>query len=219
MSALFDVLIADDSPPSHVIVEGGLYLVLTDFRHWMRVESAIFDRTIPDEQKTALFLFSFTPAIRAGQIRLEAGYPFPLEAGIDALQRFYLCGFDEKEIRTTGEKANRRIERSYDYKHDISLVYAAFLSTYGMDLTRVGDMHWWIFHALFDALPENTAIRALIHARTRTLDKKATAAQKQAKEALALPEHIRWCTPSGHRKGNFDSWAASILARKQNSKK
>lgn len=214
---LFDALTGEEAPPQHVVIEGGVYLILTDFRHWMRVESRILDASISDELKTVFLLSTFAPAIMAGQIDPRRGYPFSLENAMQSLQAFFMC---ERQIdpKKPGEKqgdvAAQRPERSYDFAHDIALIYAAFRSAYDMDLAGVRDMHWWLFRALFDGLPPQTAIKTLMRARAEPLAKKSTPAQRKAKEAIALPESLRYFGSGQRKTAGFGDWVAGIRARK-----
>lgn len=218
MYALFDALTGESSPPIYVIVEGGLYLVLTDFRHWARVESTILDSEITDRQKETFLLSSFLPAIGAGQISLQTGYPFPIEAGLRSLMDFYSCGDDkpddEKDKEEKPKPEEKHTERIYDFRHDIALIYASFRSAYGLDLSRESSMHWWLFRALFDGLPPESSIKTLMRARSEKLPEKPTAAQVKAKEAIALPESIRYFSRDDRKPKTQQEWSERIRAKR-----
>lgn len=216
---LLDILVGDDSLPEAVEVEGGLYPVLTDFRYWMRVESNLLDGAITDEHKTIFLLSAFMPSVAVGLIQQDAGYPFAVENGIAALNLFYAGGEErrDKKGKDGASAATAKQERTYDFKHDIGLIYAAFRATYGIDLMlRDTKMHWWVFRALFMGLPDGAAIRRLMEARAMKLGKKPTKEQRDAKEAVALPEEIRWLGGGGRRGvESIDAWAERIRARKE----
>lgn len=219
MSALFDALIGEQGgPPLDVDIGGGRYLVYFDFRHWMRVESVLLDGRLEERKRAEFILSSLTPAMAAGQIPWGGPLPFSTEAAMKALQWFYNCARDAepKGEGRAGRPAKKTL-RGYDFRHDIGLIYAAFKAEYGIDLMNAVDMHWWVFRALFDGLPGHTAIRELMQARVREIDK-PTAAQKEAREAIALPEHLRYFEPSAKAAETLDEWAASIRARMEGQK-
>ena len=55
-------------------------------------------------------------------------------------------------------------ELTCDYHCDAPYLVAAFQQAYGIDLTTA-KMHWWRFRALFAALPEDTRMFQILHAR------------------------------------------------------
>lgn len=62
--------------------------------------------------------------------------------------------------------------RSFDYLQDAQLIYAAFMQTYGIDLTdQLGKLHWWKFQALFSGLPENTRFSEIVSIRQKPIPK------------------------------------------------
>lgn len=218
MSRLFDVLIGYDPAPSKVTVEGAEYTIITDFRFWMSVESKLLNADVAQEERMVFLLSAFMPSTAEGLIS-RAGYPFSLDAGIDALLAFYLCG--KAEVSGKGAKANPakgKVERGYDFVHDISLIHAAFRSAYQIDLSEVDTIHWWKFRALFNGLPEGTAIRSLMQARTQVIEK-PTDAQKRAKAEIALPENIRYFTPGQAKPQSVDEWAEQIRKRREQAEK
>lgn len=214
MNKLFDVLTGDAALPDHLVIGGVRYPILTDFRHWARVESTLLDASLGDADKAAYFLSSFLPSIHAGLIDLTKGYPFPLEEGLLELRRFYALGQEEKKERGPG--GSGQMVRRYDFKHDAGMIYAAFRSAYGMDLANVPTLHWWVFRAMFYGLPETAAIRGLMEARGQRIDK-PTKAQKDAMAAVALPERLRYFR-AGRRSGRLNAWVAEKQAEKARKK-
>ena len=71
------------------------------------------------------------------------------------------------------------------------MIYAAFLSEYGIDLQDVEDLHWWKFSALFDALPDDTKIKQVMRIRgmdTSGLKKKEIKRLNDLKKYYALED-------------------------------
>ena len=216
---LFDALLGDgEGLPWQVTIEGNPYPVYTDFRHWMRVESTIFDGRVPSEQKALFLLSSLTPAVAGGIIPLEQGmprYPFDVSVAFIALEWFLACGGSD-EPAGNGNPPKGKQERYYDFRHDIALVYGAFRQVYGIDLMKCGELHWWVFSALFSSLPEGCRMRDLISARAMLLPPKPTVDQRAQKERIALPDHIRWLDrgkSTANDNSDVDAWAKRIAER------
>ena len=217
---LFDALLGDgEGLPWRVTIDGSLFPVYTDFRHWLRVESTIFDRRIPPEQKALFLLSTFTPAVAGGVIPMVDGvpvYPFEVDAAFAALEWFLSCGgYGDGEAKTTGRPKGKQ-ERYYDFRHDIAFLYGGFRQAYDIDLAEYGDMHWWVFFALFTSLPEGCQMRNIISARSYSLPSKPTAEQRAQKERIALPDHIRWLDNGQSAvsdKSDVDAWAKRIAER------
>jgi len=217
----FDALVGDgEGLPWYVTIDGSPFPIYTDFRHWMRVESIIFDTRIPQEQKALFLLSTFTPAIAGGIIPQSGGvpqYPFASEAAFAALEWFLSCGggYDtENEKKKTSSKD--KLERYYDFRRDIAYLYGAFRQAYSIDLKACNDMHWWEFTALFSALPDGSQMRGLISARATPLPAKPTVEQRLQKERIALPEPIRWFDAgknSARDNSDVDAWAKRIADR------
>lgn len=216
MTSLYQALTGDGSPPSYVIVEGGLFPIITDFRHWMYMESTLLDAGVSGEDKTVLLLSSFSPSIGAGLILSGHDFPFSLEAAVEALQAFFQC--NRPNEKKSAEPYKGKKERPYDFMHDMDLIYAGFLSAYAIDLTSVGSMHWWRFKSLFNGLPPESAMKTLMRARLEPLSEKPTQAMKNAKEALALPERIRYFSSAGRKPQTEAEWLDYIKNKRANAR-
>ena len=129
--------------------EAGGCAVHTDFRLWLEFER--------DLERIA------TPADIVGVLHkyyVTAPQGNPLRA-LSALIGFY-SGSGRK--RTAGG-AGGGGTRAYDYEVDAPLIYAAFLSQYGLDLTTV-TLHWHGFLALFRGLDESHKISKIMEYRS-----------------------------------------------------
>ena len=61
---------------------------------------------------------------------------------------------------------------TFDFLQDADLIYAAFRQTYGIDLrTQCDVMHWRVFIALFNGLPDGTRFSQVVHIRTCDMPK------------------------------------------------
>ena len=168
-------------PPRSVNVCGKEYAVKTDFRVWLRFSAIVSDSKIDGETKAALLLaLCFDDAVP--------------ENKAEAL--IALCGFfggEEKGGKKNGFKTRRggKSVRSFDFEIDAPYIYAAFLQAYGIDLTSVESLHWFLFLSLFKALPDECKLSKIIGWRTADLSKLSADSARQyarLKEFYALPD-------------------------------
>lgn len=150
-SLLFDTL------PESVEIDGAEYKIGYGYRTLMAIEIEMFSDN-NDEQKLLnalnLFYLNRIPRNRAKAVEL--------------MLWFHRCGEPERK----GEGRQRKVRRSYCFKQDAPLFYAAFLQQYGLDLkrTRSCELHWWEFSALFAGLDENTKLAKVMYWRTCNLN-------------------------------------------------
>ncbi len=173
-----------DGLPDTVEIAGQKVTINTDFRTGILFEEMMLDPSLNDEEKIQTALNLYFP-----------DYYFAPDAYTEAISSilwFYRCGSDEvsKNIETGGNCAE---EQPYSYEYDADYIYAAFLGSFGIDLTRTS-LHWWQFRALFRSLPEDTQFMKIVGYRSidsKTLSK-MTKDQKQyykkMKELHALPQ-------------------------------
>ena len=62
-------------------------------------------------------------------------------------------------------RSGAKPSRLYDYDQDAERIFASFWAVYGLDLNAVPYLHWWKFRAMFDALPDDSAIMRAIYWR------------------------------------------------------
>lgn len=139
--------------PESIDVNGTVYPIYADFRTWVRVDSLIQDKAIPEELKLPIIcrtvginLFTFL----GDQKELWS-----------AIVGFYFCG---KKPKDSHVKTNGR--QGYRFDYDMDLIYAAFRQQYGINLLDA-KLHWFEFRALFNALTEDTMIVKVIGYRTQ----------------------------------------------------
>ena len=76
--------------------------------------------------------------------------------------------------------------RTYDFKQDAGLIYAAFMQDYGIDLT-VTELDWRKFMALFMGLSDTTKIKEVMGIRGR----KIPAATKYNRDEIKMLQELK----------------------------
>lgn len=165
--------------PETLRVSGKEYPIYTDFRNWLRFFDMLEEKGLSEREKMLLALRWFKPStfLNGGHCTGESQHdlqetnanrtegaisPIPpnlWEEGLQALIRFAICG----EIPEQSAKSGRN-KKILSWSFDAPFVYAGFLSVYQIDLLTV-QMHWHLFLALFDALPEDTPIKQRMYYR------------------------------------------------------
>lgn len=139
------------APPEMLTIDGTEYRVDTDFRAWIGLQSAMSQGT--DKEK----------AERLCAFMERMGLP-PARAALEAALDFYTAASTEQPV-----PGGKKRPIAFDFERDSEYIYAAFLGTYGVDLT-CARLHWWTFKALFKALPEDCELCKIM--RYRTIDLK-----------------------------------------------
>ncbi len=131
---MIDVLTAPI--PDFVMVDGEKYEINTDFRVWIKIEKTLSDKTISFADKLIeVFALAFVKKI-----------PSDIEKTISAIAGF-LAPFSYARGKSKGGQS----APLFSFTYDGGLIYAAFLSEYGIDLGTKA-LHWWIFLSLFSSL-------------------------------------------------------------------
>lgn len=124
--------------PESITVCGEHYPINTDFRTWIKIEDTFSDSSISAADKVIrIFSLAF----------ISPSIPSDVSETVSAIARF-LAPF------TSGKKrkaASRAASPLFSFSFDGGLIYAAFLSQYGIDLTS-SHLHWWRFLSLFYSL-------------------------------------------------------------------
>lgn len=132
--------------PSYVTVDGRRYPVNTDFRIWLRFYELI-KKGSADAVCEAISI-----CYKGGEL------PPSFFESYSALSDFFTCGKSE-----TASKG--REKQVFDFSLDAGLIYASFLSDYGIDLTTAS-MHWHKFLALFSGLSAESAFMRVVAIRS-----------------------------------------------------
>jgi hypothetical protein len=141
-------IILANALPETEIVEGEAYPINTDYRVWVQFELNITKFIKTDDERLI---------IECLKLCFVKKLPPTLALAFNALLDFYK-GIEKKENGLGGGKNTGESKRVYCFEHDCELVYAAFLSQYNIDLTEVGNLHWWKFKAMFKGLEESNVI-------------------------------------------------------------
>ena len=135
--------------PETVRISGKNYPIYTDFKSWLKFFDMLEEKGLSEQEKMLLALRWYQEPIP----------PELWEEGFQALIRFAICGEISEQSAKSGR--NRKI---LSWSFDAPFVYAGFLSVYQIDLLTA-QMHWHLFRALFDALPEDTPIKQRMYYR------------------------------------------------------
>lgn len=140
-----------DGLPECVTVNGIEYPIETDFRVWVELYDRICNGSTDGNKASALLEFIS-----------DAG--LPLESGsVDAIMQFFTGGAHREGKPSTASSP------VFDFVRDSEYIYAAFLETYGIDLTR-DSLHWQAFIALFRSLPDTCQICKIMYYRSVKLE-------------------------------------------------
>ncbi|WP_295219767.1 bacteriophage Gp15 family protein [Ruminococcus sp.] len=168
-----------EAPPDTVEVGGKAYPVYTDFRDWLRFFDMQEDSSIDKREKILLMLewYKEKPPVDLLQESLEALILFASRK--DA---------PPEDDREPGRKSTDKV---LSWNFDAAYVYAAFLSVYHIDLLTIPEMHWHVFLALFDALPDDTPIKQRMGYRSVNLsavkDKNERKRIKKIQDSIRIP--------------------------------
>lgn len=151
-----------DPLPENIEVDGREYTVNWGYRALVLIEVCMFDSTRDEEQR----------ALDALNIFYNQDIPSNLPAALEQLMWFYRCGRPEKEAEKNKQGAPaRQDKRCYCFEQDAPYIYAAFRTQYGIDLNETSnlELHWWKFHAMFEALGEELKISKIMYYRMAPL--------------------------------------------------
>lgn len=133
-----------------VNLDGEEYRINTDFRIWIKIEHLFFDSSLSMEQRLAEALVLAYPILP----------PNP-DSAIEGILRFYSGGQNKEYQKEDGISKLP----SYDLVEDFDLVWGAFKSEFGIDLTEES-MHWWKFRALLASLSEDCRFLKIVGYRS-----------------------------------------------------
>lgn len=169
--------------PQSVTVDGAEYPIDADFRCMLRIEALLNEEGDEAEKATEALLLFYKGKI-----------PVNIEEAVTQMALF-LQGEEEstaeQKARAEGDTARRMHPALYSFHYDSGLIYAAFLTQYGLDLTEIPFLHWWKFLALFEGMEDDRRIREVM--RCRGVEIRADMPQNQKdyynamKKAYALP--------------------------------
>ncbi len=145
--------------PDSIRIDGKEYPINTDFRIWVKCS------ILMEQEKNPVILAADLLALCYQTL------PPSFEGAMKGIFSFYT---GEKGIKRDGGKT----KPNYSFYYDADLIYAAFYSQYGIDLSSVS-LHWYQFLALFSGLDENSRFSEVLCAREVNLSKVSDPAQKR----------------------------------------
>lgn len=137
-------------PPHGVLGNGIYYPIRTDFGVWLE-----FAEIMETEDGARA-------AMRALKLCYKEKMPFDLGKALSLLCEFFAGG------STTKNKYPERREPIISFSRDEELIYASFLSDYGIDLAKE-KLHWWRFLALLKNLSADSALMKVAAIRAAKL--------------------------------------------------
>lgn len=143
---MFNIL--TDLLPDRVMVDGEECYMKTHFKRWIEFELIMTNPEINDQIKLAAILPLCFRKL-----------PSDADKAVKACMKFY-CG--------NVKKGAGGVKTSYNFLQDSELIYAAFMSQYGIDLSKE-DMHWYKFRALFKGLKSDNKICEVMQLREMNL--------------------------------------------------
>lgn len=124
--------------------------IYTDYRNMIRLEGIYDDDDLTDVEKVIHSL---------GLLYGEIPEGLSLEDAVGELRWFYTRGESGEE---SGQGSNKKL---YDFDEDGDCIFTAFLTAYGIDLTKEENLHWWKFVALMGNIPKETLLAEKIYYR------------------------------------------------------
>ena len=124
--------------------------------------------------------------------------PDHVEEAVERLCFFWQGGRKERPQKRRRQSAGENFPQRpiYSFLHDAGLIYAAFLTQYGIDLCEVEGLHWWKFLALFEGLEEDRLMKEVMRCRAVEVKGDMPQAQKdyyngmKQRYALPLPDGV-----------------------------
>ncbi|MBQ9915516.1 MAG: bacteriophage Gp15 family protein [Clostridia bacterium] len=167
--------ILTEEPAEFLVVDGVPYTIRTDFRVWLAIGEIFRDEGLSPQQKLvrALSLCYSREAL-----------PPTVSDAVGGMLDFY-----RGAARKDGARGGEQREPVLDFSQDAPLLYAAFLTQYGIDLSR-DSLHWHRFRALLSGLSPEHRICQVMGYRSVDLstisDKKKKAFYRKMKRLYAI---------------------------------
>ena len=167
----------------------------TDYRNMIKLDQLILDESVSSGDKFLLAL------------NLLYQEPVPdLQKAWDGLLWYYGLGAAPEKPENRPTKKSKTV---FDFEQDATLIYAAFLEVYHIDLQQT-PLHWWAFLALLSALPESCPMGKIMQYRAMDTSKLKGAEKKRVQEiqrAFAIRQKRR------AEKMTLEERNAAILAK------
>lgn len=169
--------------PGTIEADGRQYIIVTDFREWLKYADLIADKTVPDSVKVYLLAqWADEPPKQITSTFLNALHAFYTA---DALE--YTPPHDEEDEDETPLPR----PPCFDWCIDARYILGDFQQYYSIDLFHVKYLHWWAFKSLFYALPDDSMCMKRVACRARDLSSIKDRAERQRiaenQRRIALP--------------------------------
>ena len=110
--------------------------------------------------------------------------------------------------------------RSFDWEQDAAVIYASFLSVYGIDLFSMrGKLHWTAFIALLQNLPADSAFGRLIQIRTCEVPQVTKYNQKQVQNLMKAKAAYRLRISEEERQAQWQAGLQNIAKQMMSNAK
>ncbi len=140
-----------DKLPQAVKIDGRAVPVNTDFRTALKILRAFGDDRLLGSEKIS--------------VMLRLLYPEIPQNTTDAVRQ----GLRFLNLGDTPKKPSANKPRLFSFEKDSMFIAAAFMSTYGIDLSNADRLHWWAFRALFSDLGSDCFFISLVSLRNRKI--------------------------------------------------
>lgn len=171
--------ILTDTLPNTIVIDGVKYKINTDFRAGVVFESMLMSGEW-DFEKVAKMFF-------------QDKIPGDLKSAFKSIELFYCCG--KLPEKTAKNAAKKEMKQAYSFDMDAEVIVADFWHYYNIDLTQEG-LHWWVFRALLDGLPNDSNFKERAYYRTCDLKNLSKNERKRVVEIRKLIE----IKPRGEKK-------------------
>lgn len=169
--------------PTSFLIGGKEYNISSDFRTMLELEEIFSSDDLTDAEKAEQALLLFYGCI-----------PAEVDIAVERMCFFWQCGRKEKPRKRGGQAAGEDVYQPpiYSFTHDAGLIYGAFLTQYGIDLSCT-NLHWWQFMALFESLEDDRVIKEVM--RCRAVEVKGDMPQSQKDYYNAMKRHYELPLP------------------------
>lgn len=170
---------AQDAPPTDLLVGGNSYSINVDFRVWIGVLHDLRD-LYPTPETVEQAMHNAEVAAKIETAVFGRVIPESLSAVMDAISEFAI-GYPEAPVSAGGRNV-----QTYSFEWDINYIIIAIRTQFGIDLSyrRTEPFHFWEFMAYFRALCGDHYILRLME--IRGYDGKDPEMKRQA-QRYALP--------------------------------
>lgn len=168
---MFEFNILTDSLPETVVLFERKYPVYTSFRNWIQIAQMAANGSLKEDRNAA----------KALALCYKDNLPPNIVSAFLGMLQFLNRGADLTAPRGKREKS----VPLFSFSQDADIIYAAFYSKYGIDLTR-SELHWYAFCALFSSLSEDNPFQTVL--KIRTFDEHKLKDPQKRRKLVALKQ-------------------------------